>query len=358
MNILILPGDGVGKEVTDQSVKIIEEISSIYSIDIDISFAEFGGTAYDSSGDPYPKSTKEAVNKCDAILLGAVGGHKYENLEKSKTPEYALLSLRKENDLYINLRPIISFDEILDSSTLKRDYINDLNLIIVRELVEGLYFGEPRGFNKDKTEAFNTMRYSKERIKKILKFAYNLSEVRAKKLCSVDKANVLECSKLWREIANNYAKDFPSIKSENMYVDNAAMQLVLNPKQFDVIVTENLFGDILSDLASVLTGSIGMLPSASINDSGFGLYEPIHGSAPDIAGKDIVNPIATILSAAMMFHYSFKREDIYNLIVECIRDTLKDGYRTRDIMSNGMTEVSTSEMGNMVLEKIKDKNLG
>ncbi len=352
MKILVLPGDGVGPEVTTEALKVINVISKIYNLNIDIQEGFFGGVAVDKFGFPFPEETKNKINNSDAILLGAVGGAKYDILPKEKKPETGLLELRKQLNLFINIRPIISFSELANSSSIKSEYIENLDIVIIRELVGGLYFGEPRGFSNDNTEAFNTMRYNNSEINRISEYAFKLSKKRNKKLCSVDKANVLEVSQLWRLAVNKLSENYPDVDLSHMYVDNAAMQLVQNPKQFDVIVTENLFGDILSDIASVLTGSIGMLPSASLNDKDFGVYEPIHGSAPDIAGQNIVNPIATILSVAMLFQNTFNRLDIYDHILKSVKLVLKDGMYTKDISPNDKN-ISTSEMGDCITEKIK-----
>ena len=355
MKILVLPGDGVGPEVTLEAKKVINVISNIYNLDIEINDGFFGGVAVDNFGSPFPKETKNQINYSDAILLGAVGDKKYDDLPKEKKPESGLLELRKQLNLFINIRPIISFSELDNSSSIKSEFINNLDIVIIRELVSGLYFGEPRGFNDDRTEAFNTMRYNETEISRISEYAFKLAQSRSKKLCSVDKANVLEVSQLWRSTVNKLSENYKDVMLSHMYVDNAAMQLVQNPKQFDVVVTENLFGDILSDIASVLTGSIGMLPSASLNDNNFGVYEPIHGSAPDIAGQNIVNPIATILSVAMMFQHTFNRIDIYKHILDSIKAVLKEGKFTKDISIN-KDYISTSDMGNYIIDKLKGEN--
>ena len=319
---------------------------------IDIDFGYFGGVAVDKFNSPFPDETREKIKKSDAVLLGAVGGPQYDNVEKEKKPETGLLDLRKSLNLFVNIRPIITFKESINYSSIKKEFIEDLDIVIIRELISGIYFGEPRGFNSDFTEAHNTMRYNQTEIKRIAEYALNLSRDRSKKLCSVDKANVLEVSQLWRTTIEESAINFEDIELTHMYVDNAAMQLVQNPKQFDVIVTENLFGDILSDLASVLTGSIGLLPSASLNENGFGVYEPIHGSAPDIANKNVVNPIATILSVAMLFQHTFKRVDIYNHILESVKMVLNDGKYTKDLSE--VEFISTSEMGDCIIQKIEE----
>ena len=352
MKILILPGDGVGKEVTSEAQKVINIISKLYKLDIDIDFGYFGGEAVDKFDSPFPSQTIQKVKNSDAVLLGAVGGPQYDNVPKEKKPETGLLELRKSLNLFLNVRPIISFKESADYSSVKKELIEELDIIIIRELVSGIYFGEPRGFNSDFTEAYNTMRYNQKEISRVADYALNLSRERSKKLCSVDKANVLEVSQLWRSTVEENAEKFKDVQLSHMYVDNAAMQLVQNPKQFDVIVTENLFGDILSDLASVLTGSIGLLPSASLNNDGFGVYEPIHGSAPDIANKNIVNPIATILSVAMLFQHTYKRVDIYEHILKSVKLVLRDGKYTRDLAE--VDFISTNEMGDCIVQKIEE----
>ena len=352
MKILILPGDGVGKEVTSEAQKVINIISKLYKLDIDIDFGYFGGEAVDKFDSPFPSQTIQKVKNSDAVLLGAVGGPQYDNVPKEKKPETGLLELRKSLNLFLNVRPIISFKESADYSSVKKELIEELDIIIIRELVSGIYFGEPRGFNSDFTEAHNTMRYNQKEISRVADYALNLSRERSKKLCSIDKANVLEVSQLWRSTVEENAEKFKDVQLSHMYVDNAAMQLVQNPKQFDVIVTENLFGDILSDLASVLTGSIGLLPSASLNNDGFGVYEPIHGSAPDIANKNIVNPIATILSVAMLFQHTYKRVDIYEHILKSVKLVLRDGKYTRDLAE--VDFISTNEMGDCIIQKIEE----
>ena len=352
IKILILPGDGVGPEVTSEAKKVINTISDIYKLNIETDYGLFGGVAVDKFDNPFPDETKNKIIESDAVLLGAVGGKKYDNLSKEKKPESGLLALRKQLNLFINIRPIISFSELSNSSSIKSEYINNLDIVIIRELVSGLYFGEPRGFKDDNTEAFNTMRYNVSEISRISDYAFKLANNRGKKLCSVDKANVLEVSQLWRTTVNKLSEKYKDVELSHMYVDNAAMQLVQNPKQFDVVVTENLFGDILSDIASVLTGSIGMLPSASLNENNFGVYEPIHGSAPDIVDQNIVNPIATILSVAMMFQHTFNRLDIYNHILRSVKLVLKEGKYTKDISVN-KDYISTEEMGNYIVEKLK-----
>lgn len=357
-NILIIPGDGIGKEVTKEAERILEWFITHRGFKASFSYARLGGEAYDATGTPFPQETLEAAKKSDAILLGAVGGPKWESLDYSLRPERGLLGIRKELGLFANLRPAVVFAELADASTLKKEVVADLDIMIVRELTGDLYFGQPRGVEtlKDGTrKGVNTMVYTTPEIRRIARVACDLAMKRSGRLCSVDKANVLECTELWREEVQ-YIRDqeYPSVHLSHMYVDNAAMQLVRYPKQFDVMVTGNMFGDILSDCASMLTGSLGMLPSASLgekqaNGKQYALYEPVHGSAPDIAGKNIANPIATILSVAMMLRYSFDLKAEADLLETAIKKVLSAGIRTSDIMQEGMTKVSTSEMGNAIL---------
>lgn len=352
--ILILPGDGIGQEITKQAVKIIEKLNQS-GLGFELIEGLIGGTAYDQTGSPLPQQTIDDAKKCDSILLGAVGGYQWENLERELRPERGLLGLRAEFDLFSNLRPALVYPQLADSSTLKKDTVSGLDLMIVRELVGGIYFGKPRGLEVRNNEqfGFNTACYNESEIERIAHSAFQIAEKRNKKLCSVDKANVLEVCELWRETMERIAKDYPNVELSHLYVDNAAMQLVRNPKQFDTIVTSNLFGDVLSDLAAQLTGSIGMLPSASLNANNFGMYEPIHGSAPDIAGKNIANPIATILSVAMMLRYSFNNETNALKIENAVFKALGENYRTADIMSTGCTQVGTEEMGDLIVQYIK-----
>lgn len=355
--VLILPGDNIGPEITREAVKVINTVKKRLCLPIDIEYGLIGGAAIDSFGDPCPKETIASAKQSKGILLGAVGGPKWDKLELKFRPEQGLLKIRKELDFFANIRPAQIFDELLDSSSLKRDVLQGLDLVIVRELVGGIYFGEPRGIivnDSGDKEGFNTYRYSESEIRRIAKIAFELAMQRDGRVCSVDKSNVLEATKLWREIITEVSIDFPEVTLSHMYVDNAAMQLIKDPKQFDVIVTGNMFGDILSDISAMLTGSIGMLPSASLNSSKLGLYEPCHGSAPDIAGKGIANPLATILSAAMMFRYSLGYEDEATLIESAVEKVLRDGYRTVDIKTssdNGMC-LNTSEMGDRVVDAI------
>ena len=352
-NILVLPGDGIGPEVCNEAIKVINHLNDVYKLDILIEESVVGGSAYEEFGNPLPEDTLKAAKEADAILLGAVGGPKWDNIDYELRPERALLGLRAELDLFANLRPAILSKYLSDSSSLKSDKVQDLNLLIVRELTGGIYFGEPRGRSKSGDSAFNTMIYSKTEIRRIGRIAYEAAQKRNKNLCSVDKANVLEVSVLWREVISELSEEYPDVELSHMLVDNAAMQLVRDPKQFDVIVTGNLFGDILSDIAAMLTGSIGMLPSASLNSENKGMYEPVHGSAPDISGKELANPIAAILSVAMMLKYSFNMNEASSAIENSIQEVLSEGYRTYDLEGSEKNKLSTSEMGNKIIEKIK-----
>ena len=352
-NILVLPGDGIGPEVCNEAIKVLNHLNDIYKLDILIEESAVGGSAYEECGNPLPEDTLKAAKEADAILLGAVGGPKWDNIDYELRPERALLGLRAELDLFANLRPAILSKYLSDSSSLKSDKVQDLNLLIVRELTGGIYFGEPRGRSKSGDSAFNTMIYSKTEIRRIGRIAYEAAQKRNKNLCSVDKANVLEVSVLWREVISELSEEYPDVELSHMLVDNAAMQLVRDPKQFDVIVTGNLFGDILSDIAAMLTGSIGMLPSASLNSKNKGMYEPVHGSAPDISGKELANPIAAILSVAMMLKYSFNMNEASSAIENSIQEVLSEGYRTYDLEGSKKNKLSTSEMGNKIIEKIK-----
>ena len=352
-NILVLPGDGIGPDVCNEAIKVLNHLNDIYKLDILIEEFAVGGSAYEEFGNPLPEDTLKAAKEADAILLGAVGGPKWDNIDYELRPERALLGLRAELDLFANLRPAILSKYLSDSSSLKSDKVQDLNLLIVRELTGGIYFGEPRGRSKSGDSAFNTMIYSKTEIARIGRIAFEAAQKRNKNLCSVDKANVLEVSVLWREVISQLSEEYPDVELSHMLVDNAAMQLVRDPKQFDVIVTGNLFGDILSDIAAMLTGSIGMLPSASLNSENKGMYEPVHGSAPDISGKELANPIAAILSVAMMLKYSFNMNEASSAIENSIQEVLSEGYRTYDLEGSEKNKLSTSEMGNKIIEKIK-----
>ena len=351
--LLLLPGDGVGPEIMAEAIKVIDLFNKLKLSNLSYEYADIGGIAIDNHGTPYPEETSMKAGKADCILLGAVGTKKHEKNENKLKPESGLLALRKSLDLYINVRPIFLFDALLESSTIKPEIIKNLDIVIIRELIGGVYFGEPRGFHDGPNRSgFNTMIYSENEVSRISQYAFDLSKKRSSRVTSVDKANVLEASQVWRDTVTKLHKDkYSEIQLDHMYVDNAAMQLIKDPKQFDVILTENLFGDILSDEASMLTGSIGMLPSASLSDIN-GVYEPIHGSAPDIADKGIVNPIAMILSVAMMFEYSLDNIKVSNIIKNSIENVLKSGVLTKDI-SLEKEFVSTSEMGDALVEEIR-----
>lgn len=350
--VLLLPGDGIGPEIVAQAVKVLETLKSMHNLDIEMVEGLVGGAAFDAHGHPLPETTLKAALSADAILLGAVGGYQWEALDISVRPEKGLLGIRSNLKLFANLRPAILYPQLADASTLKPEVVSGLDILIVRELTGGIYFGQPRGIrmlDSGEREGFNTYVYSESEIKRIGHVAFQAAMKRNKKVCSVDKANVLEVTELWREVMTDLAKEYPEVELSHMYVDNAAMQLVRNPKQFDVIVTGNMFGDILSDEASMLTGSIGMLPSASLDANNKGMYEPSHGSAPDIAGQNLANPLATILSAAMMLRYSLERDDLAVKIEDAVSAVLDEGLRTGDIFSDGMKRVSTSEMGDAVV---------
>ncbi|WP_432481812.1 3-isopropylmalate dehydrogenase [Moraxella sp. ZY200743] len=350
-HIAILNGDGIGPEIIAQAVKVLDKLIAD-GLDVSYEYAYLGGSAYDKYGSPYPTQTQELVRKADAVLLGAVGSPQYDNLDRPLRPERGLLAIRKDLNLFANLRPAILYKELANASTLKSEIVSGLDILIVRELTGDIYFGEPRGIitnDKGEREGFNTMRYSESEIRRIAKVSFEAAQKRNKKLCSVDKANVLETTELWKQIFTDMAKEYPEVELSHMYVDNAAMQLVKNPKQFDVVATGNIFGDILSDQASMLTGSIGMLPSASLDENGKGLYEPSHGSAPDIAGQDKANPLATILSLAMLLRYSLGDESRAKQVECAVQKVLADGYRTADIYEEGTKLVSCSKMGEAVL---------
>jgi len=353
--IALLPGDGIGPEVIKEAVKVLRSLEKKLEIELILNEVPVGGAAYEAEGNPLPTNTLNTAQEADAVLLGAVGGPKWEKIDFSLRPERALLGLRSNLKLYANLRPAKVFPALVDASSLKRELVENLDILVVRELTGGIYFGEPRGVEKlnDGTRrGFNTLVYTEEEIKRIACVAFDVARKRSKRVVSVDKANVLEVTGLWREVVTEVHKAYDDVVLEHMYVDNCAMQLVREPKQFDVIVTTNMFGDILSDEASMLTGSIGMLPSASVGGS-TAMYEPIHGSAPDIAGKGLANPLATILSVGMMFKYSFGCEEVNTKIESAVESVLDQGIRTRDIMSNKMTEVSTHEMGDKIVMELE-----
>lgn len=355
-SVLLLPGDYIGKEIIPEAQKVLGRICELYSLDIETDSALIGGAAYEAEGDPLPASTLEKAQKADAILLGAVGGPAYDALDRELRPEKGLLRIRSELGLFGNLRPAIMYPQLVDASSLKPELVAGLDILIVRELTGGIYFGQPRGVRRrddGDREGFNTYIYSESEIRRIARLAFELAAKRSGRLCSVDKANVLEATVLWREVVTEIAAEYPNVELEHIYVDNAAMQLVRAPKQFDVIVTGNMFGDILSDAAAMLTGSIGMLPSASLNESGQGIYEPCHGSAPDIAGQGKANPLATILSVAMMLRYSLACPAAANAIEAAVGQVLDQGLRTPDIVSGGGPSVSTSEMGDAVVAALK-----
>jgi 3-isopropylmalate dehydrogenase len=353
--IAVLPGDGIGPEIIEQAVRVLRALK----LPLEIEQAPVGGAAYDLHGHPLPPATLELAQKSNAVLFGAVGDWKYDKLPREHRPEQAILGLRKSLGLFANLRPAILYPELANASSLKPEVVSGLDILILRELTGDIYFGTPRGVReapdgafKGQREGFDTMRYAEPEIRRIAHIGFQAAQKRNRKLCSVDKANVLETSQLWRDIVIDVAKDYPDVALSHMYVDNAAMQLVRAPREFDVIVTGNLFGDILSDEAAMLTGSIGMLPSASLNESGQGLYEPSHGSAPDIAGKGVANPLATILSAAMMLRYSLGNAAGADRIEKAVRTVLQQGLRTGDIYEAGTTRVGTAKMGDAVLKAL------
>jgi 3-isopropylmalate dehydrogenase len=359
MKIAVLPGDGIGPEIVEQAVKVMEALRSD-GLAIEMEYAHIGGAGYDAAGDPFPPATEKLAKDSDAILLGAVGGYQYDNLPRPQRPEQGLLRIRKGLGLFANLRPAMVYPELVNASSLKPELVSGLDIMILRELTGDIYFGQPRGIRtleNGERQGFDTMHYSESEIRRVAHVGFKSAMKRAglkgqAKLCSVDKANVLDTSMFWREIVTDVAKEYPQVELSHMYVDNAAMQLVRAPKQFDVILTGNIFGDILSDEASMLTGSIGMLPSASLDANNKGLYEPCHGSAPDIAGKDIANPLATILSVAMMMRYSFAREDVAQRIETAVRKTLQQGLRTGDIAEAGMQKIGTTAMGDAVVKAL------
>ncbi|MCG8517138.1 MAG: 3-isopropylmalate dehydrogenase [Pseudomonadales bacterium] len=351
-SVLLLPGDGIGPEIVAEAEKVLHKVNEQFDLGLVFDSAHVGGAAIDASGVPLPDDTLDKARKADAILLGAVGGPKWDGLEMAIRPEKGLLGLRSNLELFGNLRPAILYPQLASASSLKPEVVSGLDILIVRELTGGIYFGQPRGVREldgGERQGYNTYVYSESEIRRIGRVAFEAAQQRNKKLCSVDKANVLEVTVLWREIMEELSKDYPDVELSHMYVDNAAMQLVRAPKQFDVIVTGNMFGDILSDEAAMLTGSIGMLPSASLNSDKQGMYEPCHGSAPDIAGQGIANPLATILSAAMMLRYSLQAENAAQAIEAAVSKVLDQGLRTADIMSDDGRKVTTREMGEAVL---------
>ena len=360
--ILLLPGDGIGHEITKEAEKLFNWLEQNSPLDFEIDKNSIGGHSIDQFGEPLTDHVLNKAHVSDAILLGAVGGPKWETLDFEIRPERGLLKIRKDLDLYANFRPAIVFDALKSSSSLKENIISNLDIMIIRELTGGIYFGEPRGIeviSKDNKKGFNTLVYFTEEIERIAIIAFETAMKRKKRLCSIDKANVLESTELWRDVVNSVSKKYPDVEISHMYVDNAAMQLVRNPKQFDVIVTTNMFGDILSDCASMLTGSLGMLPSASLgninkaNNSRKAMYEPVHGSAPDISGKNLANPLAMLQSLGMMLEYSFNYADFNNLLKKSINNLLSKGYRTADIYTDqNEKKLTTSEMGDLVIDEL------
>ncbi len=355
MKIAVLPGDGIGPEIVAQAVKVLEVLKAD-GVKIEMETAPIGGAGYDAAGDPLPEATLKLAREADAVLLGAVGGLQYDALDRPLRPERGLLRIRKELNLFANLRPALLYPELAGASSLKPEVVSGLDLMIVRELTGDVYFGEPRGIEMrpsptggSERVGFNTMLYSESEVRRVAHVAFGIAMKRGRKLCSVEKANVLECSELWKAVMIEVSKDYPEVELSHMYVDNAAMQLIRAPKQFDTMVTGNIFGDILSDAASMLSGSIGMLPSASLDEHNKGMYEPIHGSAPDIAGRNLANPLATILSVAMMYRYTFADLATADRIEDAVKRVVSQGLRTGDIWTEGTQKVSCSEMGDAVI---------
>jgi len=349
--VLVLPGDGIGPEIVAQAIKVLDALRHHFGLDVELEHGLVGGSAYDAVGNPLPEETLTLAREAHGILLGAVGGPKWEPLDISLRPEKGLLGLRSELGLFANLRPAILYPQLAGASTLRPEVVSGLNIMIVRELTGGIYFGQPRGVRQLDTgerEGFNTLVYRESEVERIGRVAFEIARKRERRVCSVDKANVLECTELWREVVSRVAREYPDVELTHLYVDNAAMQLVKWPKQFDVMVTTNMFGDILSDAAAMLTGSIGMLPSASLDEERKGMYEPIHGSAPDIAGKGKANPLATILSVAMMLRYTLEQPEMAECVERAVHHVLNEGLRTSDILSEGMREVGTEHMGDAV----------
>ncbi|OGU20340.1 MAG: 3-isopropylmalate dehydrogenase [Hydrogenophilales bacterium RIFOXYD1_FULL_62_11] len=358
MKIAVLPGDGIGPEIVAQAVKVLDVLKSD-GAKIEMETAPIGGAGYDAAGDPLPEATLSLARAADAVLLGAVGGPQYDALDRPLRPERGLLRIRKELNLFANLRPALLYPELASASSLKPEVVSGLDLMIVRELTGDVYFGQPRGIEMrpsptggSERVGFNTMLYSESEVRRVAHVAFGIAMKRGKKLCSVEKANVLECSELWKEVMIEVSKDYPEVALSHMYVDNAAMQLIRAPKQFDTMVTGNIFGDILSDAASMLSGSIGMLPSASLDENNKGMYEPIHGSAPDISGKNLANPLATILSVAMMYRYTFADLATADRIEGAVKKVIAEGLRTGDIWTDGTQKVSCSEMGDAVVKAL------
>lgn len=356
--VLLLPGDGIGPEVIAEVRKVLTFLVDEHGLALELEEALVGGCAYEDGGNPLPEETLELARAADAVVLGAVGGPRFDDVERELRPEKGLLRLRAELGLFANLRPAILFADLADASSLKPELVDGLDIMIVRELTGGLYFGEPRGIRTlegELRQGFNTLAYDETEIERIAQAAFQIAQRRNLRLCSVDKANVLEVSELWRDVVNRVHRGYPEVSLSHMYVDNAAMQLVRDPKQFDVVLTENMFGDILSDIAAMLTGSIGMLPSASLNGEDQGLYEPVHGSAPDIAGEDVANPLAAILSAAMMLRYSLDEPDMAERIEQGVHQVIAEGLRTQDIVYSARQHIGTREMGDAVVRALSDQ---
>ena len=358
--ILVLPGDGIGPEIIAEAAKVLDCLRADFGLDVAVETAAIGGAGYDAAGSPLPDATLALAREADAILLGAVGGPRYDSLERALRPERGLLAIRSELGLFANLRPALLYPQLADASSLKPELVAGLDIVIVRELTGGLYFGQPRGLRTvrradggSEQEGYNTLCYRESEIERIGRVGFETARRRQGRLCSVDKANVLEVSELWRDVMNRLAPEYPDVALSHLYVDNAAMQLVRAPKQFDVLVTENLFGDVLSDCAAMLTGSIGMLPSASLDAAGKGLYEPVHGSAPDIAGRDQANPLATILSLAMLLRYSLDEAALADRIETAVGHVLDDGSRTADLAADGMPVIGTRAMGDRVVAALR-----
>lgn len=356
--IAVLPGDGIGPEVVGEAVKLLDCLQSDFGLRAEVEWSEVGGTAYEVCGSPLPVQTLRLAQSADAIILGAVGGPKWERLPRESRPETALLQLRSSLGLFANLRPATLYPQLADASTLKPEVVAGLDIMIVRELTGGIYFGEPRGIeilDSGERRGTNTLVYRDSEIERIARLAFEVARKRSRRVCSVDKANVLECTELWREVVVEVGRDFPEVALTHLYVDNAAMQLVRAPKQFDVILTTNMFGDILSDAAAMLTGSIGMLPSASLDARGRGMYEPIHGSAPDISGQNLANPLAMLLSVALMMRFSLGHEEIATYIEEAVAQVLDQGLRTADIYAGSGTKAGTAEMGDAVVAALRER---
>lgn len=354
--IAVLPGDGIGPEIVKEALKVLDTLRTEFGLQVETEEALIGGAAYDATETPFPAETLKLTREADSVLLGAVGGPKWEPLDYSVRPERGLLGLRSELELFANLRPAILYPQLVDASTLKPEVVSGLDIMILRELTGGIYFGKPRGRRineQGEREGFNTLIYAESEIRRIAHIGFQIAQKRDKRLCSVDKANVLETTELWREVVIEVGKEYPDVALSHIYVDNAAMQLVRNPKQFDVMLTDNLFGDILSDCAAMLTGSIGMLPSASLDKNGKGMYEPIHGSAPDITGKGIANPIATILSVGMLLRYSFDDAANADRVEKAVISALDAGLRTADIYSEGTQKVNTAAMGDAIVAALR-----